>query len=276
MDEIALTRRLALLEPPGIDAARTRAALAVTSRVLTARTVQRPRAAAERIRIAATVAAIVLGAATFALFTAPGKAVTSWAGERLGFGEPGGPPTLEDLRESWLRGTVADGRPAYVLAVGPAPHDGRYEFVAYRPAGAQQGSVAADEAPCFEVDLPQERSSTGQGCGILPEGGSLFLNGVGGGSSRSGGTVFYGAGRVGPEVASVEASVNGNQVEVDLVPIPAAFGEPLGVGPFGFFIAFLDDVSGGGTLDVTARDESGAEVGHATADVPEPQIPEGP
>lgn len=258
-----LDQELAALAPPDINRARTRAVVAVAERVQTVRLGRQQ--GTQRTHMAfATLALVSAVFAASALWTAPGQAVAAWVGERLGVGEPGGPPALEELRTSWNRGTVADGQPAYVLVAGPAPRSGRYELIAYRP----KGNAAA--TTCFELNLPQERSSTGQGCGVLPEGGVLSSNGFGGGFGRSGEETIYTTGRVSMDVASVDVLFDGSPVKTELAVVPVDLVGQMGIEEqFKFFIAFLPDAADGGELILTARDKDGEALASKATSVPD-------
>jgi hypothetical protein len=203
-------------------------------------------------------------------FTAPGRAVTGWVGEKIGFGEVGGPPSLRQLRQRWGRGTGAARQPAYVLAVGPAPRDGRYEFITYEPRvpAGKHGDV---EGPCFELDLTQERGMSSQGCGALAAGRDLYFLGAGGNADPDRET-HYVTGRTSAAVSEVEARFEGRRFEVELVPIPAALRHRLQLGPpFKFFIGFFDGARGG-TVAVTARDTTGAVLGHGSSELPDARL----
>lgn len=264
-----LIQELAALGPPDIDRARAHAAVAIGEQVHTARRGQPQRTQRSHVAIAGVALAISVVLAAAALWTSPGQAVATWIGERFGAGEPGGPPALEAQRESWNRATVAEGQPAYVLAVGPAPASGRYEFIGYRPKAAAVRTPETD-TPCFELNLPKERSSANQGCGIFPEGGVLFSNGFAGGFGRSGVETIYTAGRASMDVASVEIQFNGSPVEAELASIPVSLLGRIGVEkPFKFFIAFLPGGAEGGELLVTARDEGGQELDRSATVVPD-------
>lgn len=256
MDERALIDRLAQLDSPDGEMSRKRAIGAVPRRVRAAAAVGGGRARSLSVRTAAVAAALLLAMTSFALFTPPGHAVTSWVGDRFGTGEPGGEPSLGEFREIGDRGTPAEGQPARVLHVGPAP-GGRYEFITYRPRTGEDGQAGTwpVSEPCFEVDLTQLRAKTGQDCGVLPGGPNLYLTtGVAGEDS---GTVFI-SGRTSSAVSSLEATRDGEPLEVELVPIPLELVERLELGQtFNFFIAFVDGAESGGTISVTARDSSG-------------------
>ncbi len=274
MDDATLIRRLAGLRPPEPDLARERAAAAVPLRVRAMRPDGRRGSARLSPRLAAAFATLLVALTALTLFTPPGQAFTSWVGDRLGFGQPGEHPSLRQLRHKWTRGTSAEGQPAHVLAVGPAPHGGRYEFITYwprQPKGKSQGRWLLGK-PCFELDLTQERSSLGSGCGVLPEGPYMTM-GLGG-NSFPGDQLLALHGRVSPDVASVEARLNGASVPVEVVPIPARFVRRFRLGqPFSFFVAFLVGKLHGGKLVATARDSSGAMLARRSFDcfsTPEP------
>jgi hypothetical protein len=218
----------------------------------------------------------VLVAAT--VLTAPGKAVTGWVGERLGFGEPGGPPSLRQLNESWSGGSSLEGRPQHVLVVGPVTGEerSRYEFITYDPRSRPDRPTWPD-GPCFKLDLTQRRSMTTQGCGTLPKGGEFTYLGVGGGHGtayRTGDGIRFRdelqqvSGRVGPAVATVEATVNGREIPVQVRPVPANLRARFGLGgPFSFFVGFFTGVPRGGTVEVFARGTNGEVLGHARSEL---------
>lgn len=279
MDEGTLIARLAALDPPSLEPTRRRAVADVPVR-LRARTEiangldSRPhlRVRGSGLRpwgIAALVCVVAL--ASFSLLSAPGQALTSWVGERLGLGEPGAMPALRQLRDAWTKGTAAEGRPAHVLAVGPVPGGGRYEFITYRPAestGTRRGGWG--DRPCFELDLTQRRNSFGADCGIFPEGPVLYAPGLAG-NSAPGREIYLLSGRTAASIASVEVELNGTPIAVELVSIPKEFVERFRLGrPFKFFIAFLGGRVGGGTLTITARDDSGRVLATRQLDVFDP------
>lgn len=267
MDESTLVRALTVLEPPELEAARARAIEAVTAGVQRARNTRPKDASPSRGRtllVASTVMAVLVG---FATLTPPGKAVTTWVGEGLGIGHPGGAPTLSQLRSSWLRGTAASGEPAYVLATGQTPSGGSYELIAYKNHGAKEAKPSSEY--CFELDLPDAPSSSSLDCGVFPNSGRIYDNGFGGGVGRAGDETFYTAGRVGRNAASVEVEFNQEALNVQLQRIPDEILQGLGIEPaFKFFIAFLPDAAAGGTVDITARDANNNVIATTSAPIP--------
>jgi hypothetical protein len=221
--------------------------------------------------------AACLALACFGAFTSPGRAMTSWVGDRLGFGQPGGHPSLRQLRAGWTRGTSAEGQPAYVLAVGPVPRDGkangggRYELITYwpqQPRDSRGGGRWELGKPCFELDLTQARSSYGGSCGVLPEGPDLFVSGVAG-NAAPGDELFSVIGQAGDAVASVHADLNGNRIPIELVPIPANYVERFHLGrTFKFFVGFLEGRLRGGTITVAALDASGKVLARRRLEAP--------
>ena len=286
MTEEQIIVRLGALEPPGGKPARERAVKDVPARVVAIAEAAgthpeegslRSRGVC-RGRVAAVGAAACLAIVFFSLFTAPGQAVTAWVGEHLGFGQPGGHPSLKQLRAGWTRGTSAEGRPAYVLAVGPVPErgrangGGRYEFITYwprRPKESRGGGRWDLGEPCFELDLTQVRSSYGGSCGVLPEGPNLFVDGLAG-NAAPGDELLFLSGRTGDEVASVQADLDGDPIPVELVPIPATYIGRFHLGrPFKFFVGFLDGRLHGGDVTVTALDASGKVLARRRLEAPD-------
>ena len=266
MDDF-LTGRLARLEPPGAAAARGRAIAAVPSRVEAARRRHRGgRSHSTRARLAFAATVVLLALVLFSVFTAPGRALTNWVGERLGLGEPGGHPTLQVLRHAATHGTSAQGRPAYVLVRGPGPRGGHYEFVTYRMKPEPGKAFPADGARCFEVEFPELRNLMSAGCGLPPARHGLLLGGIGGNSAPNESFQFV-SGRASADVASVAIEVAGRPVPVALRPIPAQLIERLHIRrPFTFFIAFFDGRQG--RVEVIARDASGQIVATRSAKAP--------
>lgn len=207
----------------------------------------------------ATALTVLLALAAFVAFTPPGHAVAGWVGDQLGFGgpgEPGGPPTLQPLREKWTQGTSAEGQPATVLVVGPAPRDGRYEFITFRTKDEPGRSWPANGARCFEVDITKDRFTYGGFCGVLPGDPNLRTLGIAGNSDPDQ-ELYILAGQASHAVDSIEARFNGAPVEVQMEPIPPRLAAALQIKPFQFFIAFLDDAFHGGDGELIARDAEG-------------------
>lgn len=261
MDEGTLIRRLESLEPPQAEPSRERATRAVRARQRArAASAPRRRFAHSGLRPGVALVAICAALAAGAVFTTPGQAVTSWIGDRLGFGEPGGPPTLRDLRAFATRGSAAEGQPAYVLLRGPAADVGHYELITYRAKDEPGKDWPADGARCFELNFPEARSLYAPSCGLPPAREGLLFEGLGG-SSGSEMAFQYASGRVSDDIETVEVSFNGKSVPVELTPIPDDLIERFRIRrPFKFFIAFLEDFRRGGIVVVTARDASGRTV----------------
>lgn len=270
MDDLSLVLRLGALEPPEIELRREQAMRSVVTRLQTS-AVRRNRRTRLSPRLAAILVSASIAVAGFTLLTPPGQAITSWVGNRLGLGQPGGHPSLRQLRASWTQGTSAEGQPAYVLAVGPAPGEGRYEFITYWPhetKGGRHGGRWNLGEPCFEVELTQERSSYGSDCGVLPEGPNLFVSE--GGNGMPGHESFFLSGRASAKVGAVEARVDGEPVDVETVPIPNEFVDRFRLGqPFSFFIAFLHHPPrDGGALTVIARGPTGKVLARHRSETP--------
>jgi hypothetical protein len=208
---------------------------------------------------------------TASAFTTPGRAFTGWVGEKIGFGEVGGPPSLRQLRATWGQGTGAERQPAYVLHVGPVPGGGRYEFITYEPR-APAGKHWDVEGPCFELDFTQERSMVSQGCGVLAKGSDLYSLGAGGNYDPDQ-ELHYVAGRASAAVSSVQARFEGRPAAVELVSVPEELVRRLHLGrPFKFFIAFFEHASRGGTATVTARDATGRVLGRSSSELPDVRL----
>lgn len=227
------------------------------------------------------VLAVLATLAAAAVFTAPGRAVANWVGEQIGLGgpgEPGGPPALRQLNEAWGLGPDARNGDKFVLLVGPVTSEARsrWEFILTKPESLRHRPTRVD-GPCFQLDLTQRRSLSGQGCGVLPKGREFSWNGVGGGHAyayRANGDLrfaeelFHLTGRVGPAVTAVEARVNGRPVPVQLRPVPADLRRRFNLGPpFSFFVGFFDGVARGGRVEVTARGADGQVLGHARSEL---------
>jgi hypothetical protein len=200
-------------------------------------------------------------------------------GDRIGLGEPGGHPTLHVMRARSDRGTSAEGRPAWVLAVGPAPHRQRYEFITYWPSepkhrlhGSGKGGHWLLGRPCFELDLTQVRSTYGENCGVFPEAPDLYLSWGGNlapGFGRS--SLLFFTGRVTSRASSLEATIGGRPIPVEVKPIPAALIHRFRLEePFNFFISFLPtSIRNGGELVVTARDADGKVLARQSQELPD-------
>lgn len=207
----------------------------------------------------ATALAILLALVAFIVLTPPGHAVAGWVGEQLGLsgpGEPGGPPALQSLREKWTQGTSAEGQPATVLIVGPAPRGDRYELITFRTKREPGKSWPANGARCFEVDITKVRFTYGGFCGVLPGGSNMRTLGIAGNSDPDQELYLF-AGQASYAVDSIEASFKGEPVEVQLEPIPPRLAAALRIKPFQFFIAFFEDAFYGGAGELVARDAEG-------------------
>lgn len=271
MDENAVTRRLQGLDVPELDASCQRARHAIAARLDTGAADRRPRLASFGApRLAAALAALCIALGAGALFTPAGHAVTAWIGERLGFGEPGGPPTLRDLRAFANQGSAAEGQPAYVLLRGPAPGIGHYELITYRMKDEPGMLWPANGARCFELNFPEVRALYSASCGLPPAPHGLRLEGSGGGTTREGRSFSYASGRVSEDVDAVEVELDGRPASVELAEIPAELVERFAIRrPFKFFIAMLDGARRGGILTVTARSGSGEVIAERRRRLPD-------
>ena len=142
MDDTTLIQRLGGLEPPRLDEARESAVAAVQDRLRAAAGGSRRERQATHVRAAVALVAAALVLTAFAVLTPPGRAFTSWVGERIGLGEPGGHPTLQSLRHFATSETAAAGQPAYVLVSGPVPGGGRLR-AGHLPQPARTGKGMA-------------------------------------------------------------------------------------------------------------------------------------
>lgn len=238
----------------------------------------RPQLSAALLVVLVSLATLTAGVA----FTAPGRAIANWVGEQIGLsgpGEPGGPPSLRQLNEDWGLGGPGEWHgDKFVLLVGPVTGEvrSRWEFILSEPESLPNRPTRA-HGPCFQLDLTQRRSLSGQGCGVLPAGREFSWNGVGGGydhAYRADGDLhlaeelFHLTGRVGPEVTAVEARVDGRPVPVQLRPVPADLRRRFDLGaPFSFFVGFFDEVARGGRVEVTTRNADGKVLGHARSEL---------
>lgn len=222
----------------------------------------RPRCAHRpSLRLATVLAAICVALASLSLFTAPGRAVSSWVGEQLGFGHPGGPPSLRDLRAFAAEGNDRQDSPAYVLLRGAAAGAGHYELVTFRMMDEPGKLWPGNGARCFELNLPEARALYAPSCGLPPARHGVRLDGPAGGSTRDGGYRLFASGRVSEDIATVEIEVNGEPIAVELRPIPEELIERFAIRrPFKFFFASLPGAEHGGLLTLTARDATGKPV----------------
>lgn len=262
----SLSRRLESFAASDEAGSRRRAKAAIVARIRnggsSAQSSAFPRDARSFHRLAPALIAICLALAIGSLFTPAGMAVTSWVGERLGFGEPGGPATLRDLRAFATEGSAAEGRPAFVLVRGRMPSGDHYELITYRTRREPGKLWPANGARCFELDFPEIRALHNAGCGLPPAVDGLRFDGAGGGTTVGGRWYAYASGRVSADVASVEVRFEGRPVPVQLSAVPTDLIERFRIKrPFKFFIAFPPDSRQGGRLIVLARDEAGRVVG---------------
>lgn len=263
MDDAQLTRRLELFEAPELEPSCERAKRAIRGqlRASGAGSGRKRRPVGARVRFAAVFAALCLALAAGALFTPPGQAVTSWIGERLGIGQPGGPPTLRELRAFAAEGNEREDLPAYVLLRGPAPGAGHYELLTFRMKDEPGQLWPATGARCFELNLPEARALYGASCGLPPAVHGVLVDGPFGGSAPGGRYRSYLTGRVSEDVAAVEVEIDGRPVSVELRSIPEELIERFAIRrPFKFFFASLPGAQHGGLLTVTARDAGGQAV----------------
>lgn len=273
MIDRALEQRLEALAPSGMDEARGRAKVA--ARVLLSRTDPpmtaadlatpgrwRGSAVSRRLVVIATVAILV---ATGMSVTPQGHAVASWIGERIGLGEPGGPPSLSKLRTHAIPGQVPGS--AHVLLRGHGPA-GPYEYVAYR--SEREGATGERDVLCFDLDVPRKNSLQGAGCG-LPNGPlTMRIASVGTvGSSPRARELHFLTGRVGGDISRVAVRRHGETLPAELHPVPAGLAARLGFPrPFKVFVIFFDGSTPGSRVVVTAKSAAGATVARQSVRLP--------
>ncbi len=269
MADAGLERRLRRLSPANLDPARERAKLAARVTMSTARAngqgLARSAAArqarpalfdAPHLAVLGALAALIL---VGLVATPPGRAFTSWVGDRVGLGEPGGHPTLQGPRALAMPGQASGT--AYVLVRGRGPA-GLYEYVTYR-SKAKRGDGGSAGARCFELDLPSRKALQGAGCGLPSESMGLKVDAPGGagGNVSPEAEVRFVSGRVSEDVASVDVKLNGRSIPVDLRPVRGPLAHRVGL-PHGFtvFAAFFSHAGHGGRVAVAARDRAGKVV----------------
>jgi hypothetical protein len=256
MDEITVIRRLNELAAPGSVASKTRALEAVPAQVGAARSTTRSeRRFWSRFAVAAALGLMLV--ISFSVLTSPGQAFTNWVGDRIGFGEPGGPPALHSLHTNSMRGTIGEGVPAYVLLRGPGPLGGAYEFITFEATSPTGRQPTGGSTRCFQLEFPDAQNLFHAGCGVPSPRDPLLYEGVGG-NSATGASYQFASGRVSDEVATVDLAIDGQSLPVELRAIPADLIERFDIGrPFKFFVVFLDGNLRKGDVTVTARDAAG-------------------
>jgi hypothetical protein len=208
-------------------------------------------------RLAPALLVLLLGVAA-SVATPPGRAVTSWVGERIGLGDPGGEPSLRQLRA--FAAKDYDSNRSRVLAVGPAPRlvgraaKGRYEFIVSWPKGRH-----APQGPCFELDLTQVRSTGTEGCGVLPGNLDLYFLGPGGNSDPDFNSIWI-TGRTSMRVSSAEADLGGRNIPLEFKPIPLYLTRHFHLPRFKFFIGFAPYPRQGRRAEVTVRGANGRPI----------------
>jgi hypothetical protein len=268
----ALVRRLETLEPPSSEAPCERAKLAVRAHLSTraGHSLKPNLLAPTSLRLGVAILTLCAALSAAALFTSPGQAVSSWIGDRLGFGQPGGPPTLRDLRAFATEGSASEGQPAYVLLRRPAPGFGHYELITYRMKDEPGKLWPANGARCYELNFPEMRSIGGPRCGLPSTQNPLLFDGVGSTFQLEREPLIHISGRVSDEVDSVEIEFQGSPVQVDLAPIPNELIEQFRIRrSFKFFLAFMRDAERGGPVTITARDAAGRPLDHRRTVIPD-------
>lgn len=264
MDEATLVSRLAALQPPDAADAKRRAIDDVPPRIRPAEAGLSAHRSRIGFRLATASALCVVLLVAFSAFTAPGQALATWVGDRLGLGEPGGPPALQSLHRNAMRGTAGEGEPAYVLLRGDGPLGGHYEFITYRTSSQPGENFPAGGGDCFQLEFPESKNLFQAGCGLPSEEDGLLYAGVGG-NSAPGASYQFASGRVSEDVAEVKFKVDGQELPVELKPVPPELIERFDLPrPFKFFIVFINPDLREGEVKVTARDAEGETVATRT------------
>lgn len=257
-DDRELERRLGRLTPGGVNEARERARLAARvhcAAPASARDASRPAVASSSgrrgrgaRRIVRLLPATLSGSALLtilllATLTTPGQAVAEWVGERFGIGQPGGPPTMTELRE--LTDGSSDTGAAIVIASGRDPNGNSFEILTWtenatghRCFGLDIPGLSALTNICIDRDLP-----TNAGLQIMS------LNG-----NESG---YFLIGRITPDVASVRALFRGNPIEVQRLKVSQSLLTRVGIDRSFHFIVSSIRTSRGGPIEITARAANG-------------------
>jgi len=254
MDDSTLIARLGGLAAPDYDGSRDRAAAALPARVRSARAARTRRRRQLAPRIAAAVIVLCLALASLTIFTAPGRAVSNWVGDQLGFGQPGEHPTLRQIRHKLIYApahaneSVGAGQAAYVLARGRATLGAYWEFITFR--SNKTG------AHCYEVEVPKRRMIVSSACEekesrLASENGLQVDTMSGNGGLRE--SFMMVVGRISDDVDGVRVRVDGRTVPVEIEEPPASLFEELGFKrTFEVFAAFPTGIEKGGELTVVA------------------------
>lgn len=200
-----------------------------------------------------------------AALSPPGQAAISWAGELVGIGEVGGPPTSDDRPEG-----VSPASDQVVIANGSAPDGTRYEIVVYRTDDPVAGDPERGST-CIFVDFPAREGTNGGACGdnTFEGEGRMFPYGVSGPAEDGVPENPYVSGYVKPEVARVTVRREGDHgppIEAEVARLDGQLQQRIGAdAPIGLFLAFLPrdfDVEDlgmrGEALEITAYDPAGA------------------
>lgn len=264
MDETTLINRLQTLEAPGGQGAKSRALKVIPARMNQFRSTRSASRRSLWLRLGTASALTLMALVSFSVLTTPGHAFTQWVGDRIGLGEPGGPPALESLYRNAMRGAGGPVEPAYVLVRGPGPNDGHYEFITYDMAPAADPDGSIDDTHCFQLEFPEARNLFHAGCGLPPATEGLLYSGVGGNYAGDG--YQFASGRVSSDVAAVEFEVDGRLFPVELRPVPVDLIERFGISrEFKFFIVFLDGDLREGNVTITAKNAAGEPVARQTS-----------
>jgi hypothetical protein len=275
------------LPVPESDEARERAVALAPSAVGPPDLGAPPRFAIWR-RVPASVGVALLLVALFLAATPPGRSAVSWAGELVGIGEVGGPPTLDQ------DGRAAPYGEAIVFETGTAPNGEQFEIVAYQTRGLDSAGLSIEpevkaelsRAICVSLQFPVSNRRHGEICytgrpterevrvGVISASPDVpFLIVQGEANARTSAVEVIYRGPEGEELT----------VPATVVQVSGELGERIGVNevsePTAFFWAFLPMIEGlarggeigalasGAELTAVATDAGGNQIGTDTYSV---------
>jgi hypothetical protein len=230
---------------PASAPARERAVATARAEIAARGTATHPPRTSRRRRRALTIVCAA-GLLAAALLTPPGRAASGWIGERLGIGEPGGPPTIKD------RATQEKIEKSIVFAAGRAPDGGRYEVVLDRFARPSKHAPPGETFNnCLDIEWPDVRREGRSGfCGpVFPPAASSEApigRYIGGPRTLERATKYLELdGFTRSDVARVEVRFRDKagatrDAPVNFIRVRGKLRTRLGADrPFGFYVAFL-------------------------------------